>query len=338
VSAHERERLSAYLDGELTAGERARVETHLGACSECTALLADLGVADRAAAVLPVEAPDGYFDGFAERVVGRIEARKAEARPRRLPAWSWAVAAAVLLGVVTPLTLRQLRPGAVPVAAPAGSLTREAAERTPAPGAPEVASPPSRPSDKPPSPLKGRQDEAGAQNAFSREPAASPLPAAVAVEVEVEEPEAMADAAIAQAPRGAVAVAPPAAHGRGEPDLRRATAAETPSARSAESGGVAVGDAAATERAFLRLAAVRPRSADDWRRLRDSWGAFVAAHPDDPRADEARVRAIEAGHQAWLTDRDPDDEATFRRDARGYLERPDARQAERVRQMLSPGP
>lgn len=337
MSAHERERLSAYLDGELPAGERARVETHLGACSECAALLADLGVADRAAAVLPVEAPDGYFEGFADRVVGRIEARKAEARPRRLPAWSWAAAAVLLLGVVTPLTLRQLRSGAVPVAAPAGSLAREAAERTPAAGAPEVASPPSRPSDKPPSPPEGRKDEARAQNAFSREPAAPPLPAAVAVGV--EEPEAMADAAIAQASPG-VAVAPPAAHGKGAPDRRRATAAEAAlSARSAESASVAaVGDAAAPERAFLRLAAVRPRSADEWRRLRDDWGSFAAAHPDDPRADEARVRAIEAGHEAWLTGRDPDDEATFRRDAREYLERPDARQAERVRHLLSPGP
>jgi hypothetical protein len=150
---------------------------------------------------------------------------------------------------------------------------------------------------------------------------------------------AVADTVGGSAPT-CISFAPPAVHGKGAPDRRRATAAEAAlSARSVESASVAaVGDAAAPERAFLRLAAVRPRSADEWRRLRDDWGSFAAAHPDDPRADEARVRAIEAGHEAWLTGRDPDDEATFRRDALEYLERPDARQAQRVRQLLSPGP
>ena len=83
--------------------------------------------------------------------------------------------------------------------------------------------------------------------------------------------------------------------------------------------------------------AVRPRSADGWRRLRDEWAAFVSAHPETPLTDEARVRAIEAAYEAWTTAGDPDDEAAFRRDARAYLERPDARQAERVRRLLRPG-
>lgn len=363
MSAHERERLSAYLDGELPAGEHALVEAHLEACSECATLLAELEAADRAAAALPVEAPDGYFDGFAGRVAERIEARTAATRPRRLPAWTLAAAAALLLGVVTPLTLRQLRPepAAAPVAKPAGSLARESAERTPAAGAPEpqrkaalaspaspsrpvlpeVAAAPTRPPGEPPSPLPGKQDETRAQNAFAREPAAPLLPAAVAVGV--EQPEAMADAAIAQASPGAAAVAPPAAQGKGGPDRLRAEASEVetaPPARSAEATSVAdARDAASPERGFRRLGAVRPRSAEEWRRLRDDWAAFVAAHPDDPRADEARVRAIEAGHRAWLTAGDPDDEAAFRKDARGYLERADARQAERVQQLLlSRGP
>ena len=33
--------VSAYHDGEVTAGERAQVESHLAACAECTELLAD---------------------------------------------------------------------------------------------------------------------------------------------------------------------------------------------------------------------------------------------------------------------------------------------------------
>jgi len=97
---------------------------------------------------------------------------------------------------------------------------------------------------------------------------------------------------------------------------------------SAESAGLAaVGGAADSEVAFRRLDAVRPRSADGWRRLRDEWTAFVTAHPDTPLTDEARVRSIEAGYEAWLTAGDPDDGAAFRRDARAYLERADARQA-----------
>ncbi len=111
-----------------------------------------------------------------------------------------------------------------------------------------------------------------------------------------------------------------------------------PRERSAESAGLAaVGGAADSEVAFRRLDAVRPRSADGWRRLRDEWAAFVSAHPETPLTDEARVRAIEAGYEAWLTAGDADDEAAFRRDARAYLERADARQAERVRRLLPPG-
>ena len=46
---------------------------------------------------------------------------------------------------------------------------------------------------------------------------------------------------------------------------------------------------------------------------------------------------IEAGYEAWRTAGDSDDEAAFRRDARAYLERADAPQAERVRRLLPPG-
>jgi hypothetical protein len=116
-----------------------------------------------------------------------------------------------------------------------------------------------------------------------------------------------------------------------------AEAVRAPQERSAEPAGLAaVGGAADSEVAFRRLDAVRPRSADGWRRLRDDWAAFVTAHPETRLTDEARVRAIEAGYEAWLTGSDPDDEAAFRRDARAYLERADARQAQRVRRLLPP--
>ena len=45
MSGHDRERLSAYLDGELDPRERADVEAHLAACDACSELLARLAAA-----------------------------------------------------------------------------------------------------------------------------------------------------------------------------------------------------------------------------------------------------------------------------------------------------
>lgn len=348
MSGHERERLSAWLDGELLPADRAQVDAHLAACAECSAFLADLAAADRAAAERPAEAPDGYFEGFAARVRGRIEAEAAEARPRRLPAWAWAAAAALVLAVVTPLTLRQPRPGpaALPATtAPEGSLARESVVPTPAARAVEperkatLAGPapaqtlPAAPSAA--SPAGPAATERGkAEGDFAREPSLAPPPPA-----SVEARATLADAAVgqAEAPAAPAPLAAPEKGSRAKLGARAAEAVRAPQERSAESAGLAAVGGADSEVAFRRLDAVRPRSADGWRRLRDGWAAFVTAHPETPLTDEARVRAIEAGYEAWLTGSHPDDEAVFRRDARAYLERADARQAERVRRLLPPG-
>jgi hypothetical protein len=110
-----------------------------------------------------------------------------------------------------------------------------------------------------------------------------------------------------------------------------------PSGRSVEARpqvlgkGAAVGD---EELAFRRLDGARPRTVEAWRRLRDDWSAFAAARPADLRTDEARVRAIEAGREAWLLGGDEHDHAVFRRDATVYLEREDALQKDRVERLL----
>ena len=60
----------------------------------------------------------------------------------------------------------------------------------------------------------------------------------------------------------------------------------------------------------------------------------MARDPAGPQADEARVRMIEAGREAWRGGSDPADEALLRKDAADYLDRGDAGQKERVQRLL----
>jgi hypothetical protein len=86
--------------------------------------------------------------------------------------------------------------------------------------------------------------------------------------------------------------------------------------------------------AFVRLTEESPEDAAGWRELREAWRAFVAEHPQSPRADEARVRTIEAGLEAWRSGGEGEDLVRAREDARAYLAREDAPQAQRVRRAL----
>src|SRR5206468_3601629 len=107
MSEHVRDRLSAYLDQELVSMERTVVETHLHGCEACRWHLETLAAVDSAVRALPIEAPSGYFDALPGRVRARLERPAPRVRqvPLRLPAWTWAAAAALVLGVVTPLTM-----------------------------------------------------------------------------------------------------------------------------------------------------------------------------------------------------------------------------------------
>jgi hypothetical protein len=90
------------------------------------------------------------------------------------------------------------------------------------------------------------------------------------------------------------------------------------------------------EAEWRRLDAARPRTAAEWRRLREEWRRLVARDPGGPLADAARVRTIEAGGEAWRAGGEAADETVFRRDAAAYLARDDAAQKERVRRLVSP--
>lgn len=70
-SDHPCEALSALIDGELSAGERAAIEAHLGACPVCCGLREDF---DRLGRLVADEAPPAVPGDLAARIRGRIEA------------------------------------------------------------------------------------------------------------------------------------------------------------------------------------------------------------------------------------------------------------------------
>jgi len=75
------ERLSAYLDGKLSATEKSQVEEELRQNSDMQAALEQLTKLDQIARQSQIDMPaDGYFDGLAERIDAKL-AR--DSRPRR---------------------------------------------------------------------------------------------------------------------------------------------------------------------------------------------------------------------------------------------------------------
>src|SRR6185436_18084867 len=77
--------------------------------------------------VLTVSVPDGYFDSLPARIRGRLDKSPRRRATPSLPVWTWAAAAALLLAVVTPLTLN--RHPALSPAAPAPSAPPPAAAK-----------------------------------------------------------------------------------------------------------------------------------------------------------------------------------------------------------------
>jgi len=182
VSEHEHERLSAYLDGELPPEEMSAVAGHVAACAECAARLAEFAAVDEAAAALAANAPSGYFEALPRRMRGRLEPRRSGARG--VPAWTWAVAAALLLAVVTPLTFSR-RPRLAPAPEAVKERTAGAPLATAPPATPEApaadaapAAPPApaRPSSARPAAPAAEANAVKLQDALPP-PAAAPAPA-----------------------------------------------------------------------------------------------------------------------------------------------------------------
>jgi len=96
------ERLSAYLDGELTPPEAEEVRRHLASCAACRAAFEQLQRTVQAVKDLPVlPAPEG----FRARVMADVQSDAGAAVEKKAPRWRmlWPAAAAVLIAVVLAL-------------------------------------------------------------------------------------------------------------------------------------------------------------------------------------------------------------------------------------------
>ncbi len=361
---HEHERLSAYLDGELPPLERDQVAAHLQGCGECADRLAALGAADAAVAALPAEVPAGYFESFPGRVRARLDARPAR---KGLPAWTWAIAAALVLAVVTPLTLRnrpqdarqaparetRVEPVAAPAPLPSPSAPpatlesryeeqKQQADERPRANVPGALQKKEGAFAQAPREADARADApaAGAVAGAAPEPAppAAPPPAAALEEEAAASAAPAKPDAAAAAPRQQEAEAKRAAPRDAMSDLASgevdAMGARGRVVRPAPAG-TAAAKLLASEAEWQRLETTRPRTPEEWRRLREDWRRFVARDPEGTLADAARLRMIEAGRGAWRASSDPADEAAFREDAAAYLEREAAPQKDRVRRLLA---
>lgn len=106
------DRLSAYLDGELDAGERDAVDGYLAASAEWRAELDEVTYARDALRGLPQrEAPAGFWEGVLSPELTRARARRRSRWPRVAAAASGvAVAAVVVASLVMPSSTDRVTP------------------------------------------------------------------------------------------------------------------------------------------------------------------------------------------------------------------------------------
>src|SRR4029079_15330429 len=120
---------------------------------------------------------------------------------------------------------------------------------------------------------------------------------------------------------------------RGEPEADAKQGRARPAERKVAAGNVGFAHpedrALMTEKRYQALLARPAASVAQARALRDAWELFARDFPADARADEARVRAIEAGVQAFQLGRDPADLDTARARGRAYLAMENPTQAAR---------
>lgn len=348
MSEHVLDRLGAYLDAELPPAEEAAVSGHLRECSQCSRHLEELGAVDRLARSLSAEPADGYFDSLPGRVRDRLAPRAKRAGGP--PLWTLAAAAALLLAVLTPLTLERIRP-----AVPAAEEPRPApGPAQPRPATPSVArvpaeaaalKPQSRPHESKRAAEANLDKEVGALVMESgTRTIPSPPPGAAGSASGQAGITAFVDPwdSLANERRAAEAAARKeadlaAAEGRARDDeAPQAPARSNQSAALAHgvAGGAPTATTSPTQARYRALLARRADTAEDARALREAWRALARDVAPDPAADEIRERAVEAAAETYRFTGDPRDLDELRRDAGAYLARADALRAERVRELL----
>jgi len=127
VGAMDESLLSAYLDGELEARERAEVEARLAESHDLRAVLDEVrGARDAVRGLGPIDAPDTFWERVLrdDSAVVDLDAARAtrRSRTRRWSALAGAAAAAIVVGVAVVPRPAQVHP-------PIAALTRAHAER-----------------------------------------------------------------------------------------------------------------------------------------------------------------------------------------------------------------
>jgi uncharacterized protein YejL (UPF0352 family) len=139
------DRLSEYLDDELSADERRALEAHLAGCPRCTSTLADLGdIVERARTIGPRPPHDDLWPAIASRI-GRPSSSHAWARQaRETRRFSFTLtqlaAAAVLLIALSSAVAWRIAARSAGVSPDTGAAARAAQAETAVPA----------PSDEPP--------------------------------------------------------------------------------------------------------------------------------------------------------------------------------------------
>ena len=344
MGPHVTERLSAYMDAELGEADRAQVDAHLQGCPVCARHLEELRAVEAAARALPLQVPAGYFAAFPGRVRRGLE--PARFRRRRYgPAWIGAAAAAVVLALLTPRLLREPPRSDLAVPPPPAAAKKDsgfggAAARVPhaEPPRPAVGTVGGRLEEEgreraqaksPPAAAATRATPAGPSLERSRNAAVAPSAGYAAPPAATDEPqkEHAPGAPQASAPQPRMEAESAATARDEEPKARRDKAALGALQRRAER-------APASDDRFQRLLHRTASSAAEARAIRDAWRAFAREEATGPRADEARVQAVEAGAEAWRRGKDDQDRTEAQREGREYLARPDALQPDRVRAAL----
>jgi hypothetical protein len=353
MSAHVRERMSAYIDRELPPSDRTGVESHLRECAECAREVEELRAVDALARGSDFVVPAGYF----EVLPGRLRAKLSPPARAHVPRWALALAAGLAVAVIAPIALRE--GGGPAPEAPPGAADRVA---VPAAEEPQAAAsvPPSHRRLSPEGGAQGRL--AGRERAYEPATRKAPMQAPGRTDAvgsaglapppeEAKKPERRAADLLAgrrEAPASSVPAAPATApeqfelsdEAEEEPPLVSDNAGPERDAAGRPPAPAAARPELARSRPgsddeFRSLSGRAAQSAADARALRDAWEAFVRKEPEGPHADDARVRALEAGAAAWRLGGQREDRDRVVRDGRAYLRRPDAADKERVRALLA---